>query len=106
MRRFLLLLGLKLGKDSEEMESMPMRRVYEYVALNKIAPFLDERTDVQTGIIAAAVMRAQGVKCKPSDFIPRWDQPAERDPEEIAVMMKAFATQHNANVRAKERKRK
>lgn len=64
---------------------MSSRELTEWAAYEQVTgPLGSPRTDLQTGIIAAAVVNAitGKARAKPGDFIPKWDR-APAAPEDL-----------------------
>lgn len=74
------------------------RELAEWMAYERLTGPLDERLrgDVQAAIVAATVAntaRTKGHAAKPRDFLPEWEPPRPKAPEEIwQGLMQALAT--------------
>lgn len=82
---------------------MDSEEISEWVAMYRIMPFGEERSDLRAGIIAsttANVMRGKGGKVfSPSDFMPNFEPKKPQGLKEMLATMKAFAHAHNARMK-------
>lgn len=97
-------LALRLGRTLQELRNeMSAEELRLWIAFNEISPIGDERSDIQTAIMAAAPLQAQGAKISAVDMLPTWvEQPdlsVEDEVEAGEQMLKAsllslFKQQH------------
>lgn len=92
-------LALKLGKFTHEVEAIPLDEFLEFVAINNLDPWTEDRSDYRAAMIATVTNRTQGGKAKLDDFMPKFGPRKERSPEEMALMLKQFVQVHNARVK-------
>lgn len=98
-------LALRLGRTLQELRNeMSAEELRLWIAFNEISPIGDERSDIQTAIMAAAPLQAQGAKISAVDMLPTWveqqsDLSVEDEIEAGEQMLKAsllslFKQQH------------
>ncbi|HHR6334825.1 TPA: phage tail assembly protein T [Providencia alcalifaciens] len=74
-------LALRLGKTLKELiQDLDASELRMWMAYDKISPIGDGRGDIQTAMIASAVMNAAGAKVSLRDMILVWDQEADNEP--------------------------
>ncbi|HHR5857410.1 TPA: phage tail assembly protein T [Providencia alcalifaciens] len=67
-------LALRLGKTLTELtHNMDASELRMWMAYDKVSPIGDRRGDIQTAMVATAVLNAAGAKVSVSELIPVWD---------------------------------
>ncbi|MEX9781905.1 DUF4035 domain-containing protein [Providencia manganoxydans] len=76
-------LALRLGKTLAELtSSLDVSELRMWMAYDKMSPISDRRGDINTAMIASAVLNAAGVKVSVSELVPVWDQNAANEEAE------------------------
>lgn len=90
-------LALRLGKTLHELiEQLSAEELFLWQAYNRESPISDLRGDVQTAIIAAAALQAQGAKIAPIDLLPKWRAGTEApdDEEDGEVQLRYYLVEY------------
>lgn len=82
----MLSLALRLGMTLYDLrERMSAEELMLWMAYDRASPIGDVRGDIQTSIIAASGLQAQGAKVTASDMMPKWApekvQPVDEEQE-------------------------
>lgn len=73
-------LALRLGKTLAELtSSLDVSELRMWMAYDKMSPISDRRGDINTAMIASAVLNAAGAKVSVSELVPIWDQDAANE---------------------------
>ncbi|WP_272516627.1 phage tail assembly protein T [Providencia sp. PROV209] len=86
-------LALRLGKTLTELtHNMDASELRMWMAYDKVSPIGDRRGDIQTAMVATAVLNAAGAKVSVSELIPVWDYEvvAANEPENKQDPLKAW----------------
>ncbi|MEY0665161.1 DUF4035 domain-containing protein [Providencia rettgeri] len=76
-------LALRLGKTLAELtSSLDVSELRMWMAYDKMSPISDRRGDINTAMIASAVLNAAGAKVSVSELVPVWDQDAANEESE------------------------
>ncbi|EJD6408280.1 DUF4035 domain-containing protein [Providencia rettgeri] len=76
-------LALRLGKTLAELtSSLDVSELRMWMAYDKMSPISDRRGDINTAMIASAVLNAAGAKVSVSELVPIWDQDAANEEAE------------------------
>lgn len=69
----MLALALRLGMTLHDLrEQMSAEELMLWMAYDRLSPIGDIRGDIQTSIIAASTLQAQGAKVTTADMMPKW----------------------------------
>lgn len=97
-------LSVKMGRFIHEIEALPLDEFMRYVALNQVDPWTEYRGDLRSGLLSLVVNRSAGGKGELKHFMPNFKpERRERDPEQLAMILKQWVGMHNARVKAREK---
>ena len=94
---------------AEMQERMTSREMSEWQAFDRIDPIGDERQDYGSALVAwmvASAFSGKGARPKLEDFMPKWEKRVQgQTQEEMTAAIMAWANQHNAALKGKEKRR-
>jgi hypothetical protein len=64
----------------ELLDGMSAVEFQRWREFNETDPITQDRADLRAALVCSTIAQAHGAKLKPSDFLPRYGPPPEREP--------------------------